>query len=200
MDCRWLMIAWKAGRWLSEKGWYRHNIFCGFHVYSRFLFWNCFCFLTNRFTWGWKILILDSWGLSLTSIEFSFGYPLLRSASAPLSVPLQRCIPILTPTAVSLFLPVSFLLTASIFAIFLVVFRKAIIRAPWSSLPLVSKWKPFPLLFKRETAKQGNSFSFIHSPNSPLSSGLPRLPPGTPEVRCLRPKHFPVSKLAEHEA
>lgn len=109
------------------------------------------------------------------------------------------CIPILTLTVVSLFLP---LLSPYSFNLWHLtpVFRKAIIRAPRSSPPPVYSWKRVPRLFERETLQSGATVSALHSPNSPLSAGLARLPPGTSRAQCLRPKHFPVSKPAEHKA
>lgn len=167
MDCRWLTIAWKAVCWISEKGWYRHNTFHGFHVYSRFPFWNCL-FLTNRLIWGWKRLITwllrpftnkhraFFWIPCCSEVQAHYCQCPFRSASQFW----HRLCCLLVPSTL-------FSSSASIFAIFLPVFRKAVIRAAWSSLPFVSKWKKFPLLFRKGNfAKQGNSLSFTQPPLS----------------------------------
>lgn len=158
--------------------------------------------LTNRFIWGWKILILDSWGLSLTNIELSFGYPAAQKCEHTIvSAPSEVHPNSYTDSVGSSFLPLSFLLTASISAIFLAVFRKAIIKAAWSSLPLVSNWKLFPLLFKRETLQsRGMVFTillFLHTAQTtPSQLGLPGRHQALLERTTPQAKTFPSKQTS----
>lgn len=117
----------------------------------------------------------------------------------PSTVPLQRCIPVLTVTLRSPCCFHFFLPTASIFAIFLAIFRKAIIRLHGCHFHWFLNGN-YSHSFSKDPCKAGEQFQFTRSPSGPLSAGLARLPPGIPRLQRLRPKHFPPSKLTECRA
>lgn len=91
----------------------------------------------------------------------------------PSTAPLQRCIPVLTVTLRSPCSFHSFLPTASIFTIFLAVFRKAIIRMQSHNFHWFLNGNDSHPFLKENLCNAGNSFSFPHSSGSPSQLGLP---------------------------